>query len=582
MANMLNLGIGSPALINKPAPSRGIVDLYKDITEQLTGSGANLFSGAPSQLEQIKFRDQEDDIVNMMGGMPEYTGLPPALGSYEARQMSPGEFKSRFGSPSFGQSPGLAIGDDAEAIQQKLEDIRIDKNIATDPKGGDKSLEGGEEAIAHLFDTSIKGYMDRMRKKKPGEATKEKTIAEYREEFAEATGIDVSGKPDTKDAMVAFGIALMQNKAGKNFDVGKMLKSVGSAGEKAMPLLTKAKSEAKAAAASAGKYALDMRSVDKTKREAAETKAMDRKGYYIVPKGKDGGSSPSDFLANIDNGNLEELNALELDALYKSRGFQDKYNVYPAATHAAIASAAMADKDVEGKYQTGKPGTAPLFDGSEYDIVVQYADANKMKEGESLPPKALDEKGAMSQLRTLTKQVDNQEKIFGKIAKNLSETNTGIPSQARSAIVQGLRNFGVDVGGETDSLKQIQNLIKELQAQNAADILGEAGKTLSDNDRKMVAEIVGQIDWKNGDEEELVRKLGRLYGKIVQTGRRNVQQGYSNLANYGVKEASEYITSDSIFSPSVGTLDSNYIGNVKTTRLQLDEKTGRYKMIGIE
>ena len=174
MANMLNLGIGSPALINKPAPSRGIVDLYKDFYGGLTGSGTNLFSGAPSQLEQIKFREQEDDIVNMMGGMPEYTGLPPALGSYEARQISPGEFKSRFGSPSFGQSPGLAIGDDSEAIQQKLEDIRIDKNIATDPKGGDKSLEGGEEAIAHLFDTSIKGYMDRMRKKETRRGYKRK------------------------------------------------------------------------------------------------------------------------------------------------------------------------------------------------------------------------------------------------------------------------------------------------------------------------------------------------------------------------------------------------------------------------
>jgi len=584
MANMLNLGIGSPALINKPAPSRGIVDLYKDFYGGLTGSGANLFSGAPSQLEQIKFREQEDDIVNMMGGMPEYTGLPPALGSYEARQMSPGEFKSRFGSPSFGQSPGLAIGDDAEAIQQKLEDIRIDKNIATDPKGGDKSLEGGEEAIAHLFDTSIKGYMDRMRKKKPGEATKEKTIAEYREEFAEATGIDVSGKPDTKDAMVAFGIALMQNKAGKNFDVGKMLKSVGSAGEKAMPLLTKAKSEAKAAAASAGKYALDMRSVDKTKREAAETKAMDRKGYFIVPKGKDGGSSPSDFLAYADKGNIEELNVFELDALYKTKGFQDKYNVYPAATHGAIASAAMADKDVKAKYETGKSTSIPLFDGADdsLNIAVKYVDPNTLKKGEYLPPMHVGSRKAdLGKVRELQKQVDNQEKIFGKIAKNLGATDVDVFSQARSTIVQTFRNFGVDVGGETDPLKQIQNLIKELQAQNAADILGEAGKTLSDNDRKMVAEIVGQIDWKNGDEAELTRKLGRLYGKIVQTGRRNVQQAYSNLASYGVEGASQYLdTASSMpFSVSVGTLDTG-IGNVTNTRLQIGDD-GVYEVVGI-
>ena len=189
--------------------------------------------------------------------------------------------------------------------------------------------------------------------------------------------------------MVAFGIALMQNKAGKNFDVGKMLKSVGSAGEKAMPLLTKAKSEAKAAAASAGKYALDMRSVDKTKREAAETKAMDRKGYFIVPKGKDGGSSPSDFLAYADKGNIEELNVFELDALYKTKGFQDKYNVYPAATHGAIASAAMADKDVDDLYLKTQDN-AIMFPGADDDywsFKVQYPDANKMKKRTKLASK---------------------------------------------------------------------------------------------------------------------------------------------------------------------------------------------------
>ena len=37
-------------------------------------------------------------------------------------------------------------------------------------------------------------------------------------------------------AMTAFGLALMQNKAGKGFNVGNMLSSVGEAGEKALPL----------------------------------------------------------------------------------------------------------------------------------------------------------------------------------------------------------------------------------------------------------------------------------------------------------------------------------------------------------
>jgi len=530
--------------------------------------------------EYVKQLDDEFKST-ILSGQP-IENEPIQLGS--GVMMSPGESRARFGSPSYGQMPDLAIGDDAEAIQQKLEDIRIDKNVATDPKGGDKSLEGGEEAIANLFDTSIKGYLDRMKLKKPGEVTKEKTIEEYRKEFAKATGIDVSGKPDTKDAMIAFGLSLLQNKAGKKFDVGKMLKSVGSAGEKAMPLLTKAKSEAKAAAASAGKYALDMRSVDKTKREAAETKAMDRKGYFIVPKGKDGGSSPSDFLANADKGSIEELNVFELDALYKTKGFTDKYNVYPAATHGAITAAAMNDEDVGAQYETGKASNIPLFDGADksLDIAVKYVNPNSLKKGEYLPPMHVGSREAdLGKVRNLEKQVDAQEKLFKDIAENLNRTDVDVFAQAGSSIVQGFRNLGFNISGDTTPLKQIETLLTQLKAENAAAILGESGKTLSDNDRKMVSEIVGEINFTEGDEAELTRKLGRLYGKIVQTGRRNVQQAYANLASYGVEGASQYLdTASSMpFSSAVGTLDTN-IGNVANTKLRIG-KDGIYEIVGI-
>ena len=37
--------------------------------------------------------------------------------------------------------------------------------------------------------------------------------------------------------MAFLGLALMQNKAGKGFNVAKMLQSVGTAGESAMPAL---------------------------------------------------------------------------------------------------------------------------------------------------------------------------------------------------------------------------------------------------------------------------------------------------------------------------------------------------------
>jgi hypothetical protein len=87
--------------------------------------------------------------------------------------------------------------------------------------------------------------------------TKEDLLEKYKKEFYEATGLDSSGKVDKSAALMALGLSLMQNKAGKGFNVGKMLSAVGEAGEAALPELTKAKATAKAEKVAAGKYALE-------------------------------------------------------------------------------------------------------------------------------------------------------------------------------------------------------------------------------------------------------------------------------------------------------------------------------------
>ena len=98
--------------------------------------------------------------------------------------------------------------------------------------------------------------------------TREEDIQKYKQEFFEATGIDPSGKPDMRSAMTALGLALMQNKAGKGFNVGRMLSSVGEAGEKALPLADAARKEAKAGQLAGGKYALGEIAKDEAARSA--------------------------------------------------------------------------------------------------------------------------------------------------------------------------------------------------------------------------------------------------------------------------------------------------------------------------
>ena len=129
----------------------------------------------------------------------------------------------------------------------------------------------GEEPTVDLFMEAMAEGNKAKGEKTTKAASREDLLEKYKQEFAEATGIDISGKPDTSQALMAMGLSLMQNRAGKGFNVGKILSAVGEAGEKAMPALSAARKEAKAARVAAGKYALGKIKSDEDAALAIET-----------------------------------------------------------------------------------------------------------------------------------------------------------------------------------------------------------------------------------------------------------------------------------------------------------------------
>jgi hypothetical protein len=146
---------------------------------------------------------------------------------------------------------------DAEFNARIEREERGDFGDSSASAGGGSGTEAGLKKDATnlykgLLDDSLASY-NKMLGLAPSKA---KTMQEYKDEFSKATGIDISGDPDNKAALTAFGLALMQNKAGKGFNVGKMLSSVGEAGEKALPLMERARQEARANQLAAGQYAL--------------------------------------------------------------------------------------------------------------------------------------------------------------------------------------------------------------------------------------------------------------------------------------------------------------------------------------
>ena len=110
----------------------------------------------------------------------------------------------------------------------------------------------------------------------------EELLNYYKDEFSQATGVNIDGKPDKSHALMAFGLALMQNRAGKGFNVGKMLSSVGEAGAKAQPYIIKASEEAKAAQLAAGKYALGQVKAGKSAAAAFQKEARATQNSWLM------------------------------------------------------------------------------------------------------------------------------------------------------------------------------------------------------------------------------------------------------------------------------------------------------------
>ena len=408
--------------------------------------------------------------------------------------------------------------------------------------GGAKSqtessaVKGADNPAKQATVNALDEYLKAAR---PGVAPKD--YAEYIKEFGEATGLDVSGEPDNKTALMAFGLALMQNKAGKGFDVGKMLSSVGEAGEKALPAMEAARKEAMAMRAKAGEYAISRKKEDKAA-------AMNRKGYYIIPAGAS--NSASGFLQAVQSGKgrLERLNDYELNSLDQNSEFNQQYDIIPADRYESVVSevikAANKGKDIKSYLET--PKTISLFgsDGEVPDwakVDVFYGNPNSNNKGNNVLAESPE--AVLQRITSAQNGLLKEEKKFVKIADLLNKTDIDRLSQVGYSVVQFGRDFGINVTEQGTPLEQLKYLLKTIEVSETANILGEAGKTLSDVDRQLVRDIVGKIDWNNADEGLLKDKLRQIYGLVITKGKENIANSFETLKKYGVRVDSGQTTS---------------------------------------
>ncbi|MDB4350115.1 hypothetical protein OAA57_00875 [bacterium] len=184
--------------------------------------------------------------------------------------------------------PSLSGANDSEIAQRMIGDRKrsaeeaaalgvdavIDKKMNKDAIAGllgDSGSADKDVAVEDAFLGGMSEYYKALAQEVPEVGDRKELLKKYMQEFSEATGIPVGEKVDKSQALMALGLSLMQNRAGSGFNVGKILSSVGQAGEAAMPYLTKAKDEAKQARIAAGKYALQQIESDENASTAVKT-----------------------------------------------------------------------------------------------------------------------------------------------------------------------------------------------------------------------------------------------------------------------------------------------------------------------
>jgi hypothetical protein len=383
-----------------------------------------------------------------------------------------------------------------------------------------------DDPAEQLFAQAMTDYISQAREGAEGQLPKVGDIEAYKKKFAEATGVDISGKPDTSQALMAMGLSMMQNRAGKGFNVGRMLSSVGEAGEKALPALTAAKAEARNNVIAAGKYALEAESSDKTKREAAKKEMSALSQYFVVPKGDGVAGTVSSILQN--KGSLETLSKGELQQLMQNPEFAEKFDILPGSSYTSIVAEAMKTPEAKSLYDTKTPRKMELFGEGAGDLFT-------IETWRALPNSGVENKlvgtgdETYKALQNAARDINLAKEKFVtgmELAEGTNIFRFGVDKLDNLAEVLGV-NLREDVT-ETQKLKFI---LDKLQAQNAPEILGEAGKTISDADRARVAQIVGDLN-AGSTADEITFKLNDLFNSIIIKKERDILDALNTLDRY--------------------------------------------------
>ncbi len=413
----------------------------------------------------------------------------------------------------------------------------------------------GDSPLANINDPFAKHIEDAMKEvaSTRGEDTSAKTREDYMKEFAEATGVNITGKADKSHALMAFGLALMQNKAGKGFNVSNMLGAVGEAGEKAMPAFQKAKDQARAERIAAGKYALGEVSKDEAQRIASAAAAKER---------------------------VQELLTKQLDfsneRLLKEAEWKNDRILKNAELRAEQIKQQNEDAKEAGEI-TGAWTEAPILGAEKLKIRRGYSPYYKTDvfiDGDGTAKKLGVAYG--NTLQALA-EVDNLEQFFTEIQKSGEGATFRILGDRAKSLVANLGFPPEDLfrditykDAKTGETVTIKGISAEASAQATQDAIlaqfkrflsQETGNGISEGDYQRLAALVGQLS-AFGNINENKARLTELR-EFFYTPKRQIENVLAELG-----DRNNFLT-DSEYNDAVAAVTEvlgSSVGNLKVSR----------------
>ena len=527
-------GFGNPTLNlpTQPQPSLDPNTKLNDI--DVMGFGA-IPSASSDNLKKSLIPDQsleqnlvrEDNINNRIAG----------LGEVGSSNMGG---KGQGGDPKAGIG-GIGVGDIGAGADKKEEleaNIEANKAVIADERRMQQGQLGQdqEEAPKSKFqqnqDSLQALFTSAMDEQKQlfgdlADDTGEKSIEDYKAQFQKATGIDVSGEPDNKMALMSLGLSLMQNKAGKGFNLSNILTSVGEAGEAAMPAFQKAKDDARAGQVAAGKYALQQTQADeKTKLALAKEKRLSlsalSKEFRTTAEGR--------FLNNESHLNKMEQNELAQSikiraAMIKAGGDANKVNK------------SFTVEPIDGQGLKYRKAVKVNIGGKSSSVFVEpAADLGRFK----------DAAFNISRARSTLKD------ISGLAGQLLQPGVVPIMSQ----VSDNIKSLGVAFGLKPESLfpkqvisdgkggfRTVEGVSKEALSKTLRDkiiveykrfLTQETGNGISNKDVEMVNKLIGKIDFFSNPKDaiEKINQVDSIFQK-TENQINNVFKAFRDEDSYG-------------------------------------------------